>query len=301
LSSEIAVNVENIVKSFGARRVVDDVSFSVKRGEICGLIGPNGAGKTTTIRMIMDIIKPDEGEISIFGNKSVERIKQLVGYLPEERGMYRKQRVFDAIVYLASLKGMRRQQAAKEANRLLEETGMYPHRNKKIEELSRGMGQIIQFLVTVVHDPGLVILDEPSSGLDPVNTERLKSMILDLRDRNKALILSTHRMNEIEALCDRVIMINDGKVVLYGNLAEIKSGFVSNSVRVEIDGEPDHLEGVTRIEKQRGYYELSLDGKATPQKILEQLVSRQMKVKRFEVATPSLNEIFIRVVGGRGG
>lgn len=300
MNSEAAVRVEHVVKSFGDRRVVDDVSFSVKPGEICGLIGPNGAGKTTTIRMIMDIIKPDAGNIFIFASKLVERSKELIGYLPEERGMYRKLSVMDSIVYLASLKGVSRQTALKEARRLLEEVEMYPHRNKKIEELSRGMGQIIQFLVTIIHNPGLIILDEPTGGLDPVNTERLKGLILSMKDRGKAVILSTHRMNEVEELCDRVLMINRGKDVLHGTLSEVKSRFTSNSVRVDLEGEPGHLEGVIRMEKQRGHYELSMDGKATPQEILEQLVSRQIKVNRFEVATPSLHEIFIRVVGEKG-
>jgi len=295
--SETAVNLEHVAKTFGDRRVVDDVSFSVKCGELFALIGPNGAGKTTTIRMIMDIIKPDSGNITILGKRPDDRVKELIGYLPEERGMYRKLSVIESITYLASLKGIDRQLAQREANRLLEEVGMYPHRNKKIEELSRGMGQLIQFLVTIVHDPRLIILDEPFSGLDPVNTERLKGLVLGLRDRGKAVIFSTHNMNEVEELCDRLLMINRGRVVLYGSLKEIKSGFPGNKIRIDMEGGPGDLAGVTRIEKQRDYYEMYLDEKTTPQEILEQLVGSRRVINRFEVAAPSLHEIFLRVAG----
>jgi len=292
-----AVEVNHIVKSYADKVVVNDLSFSVAQGEIFGLIGPNGAGKTTTIRMMMDIIKPDSGDVTILGKKLTEASKNRLGYLPEERGLYKKLTVMDSIVYLASLKGMDRHSVEKKANELLNRTGMLPHSTKRIEELSRGMGQIIQFIVTIVHDPELVVLDEPFAGLDPVNTELLKRIFVDLRNKGKAVILSTHQMNQVEELCDRILMINDGRAVLYGNLAEIKSKYRSNSVLLEFEGKLGDVPGVTEKRTHKGYVELVLDGNTTPQQLLERLVSRGIVINRFEVATPSLNEIFLEVVG----
>ena len=293
----LAVEVSHIEKSFADKVVVDDLSFSVAQGEMFGLIGPNGAGKTTTIRMMMDIIKPDSGDVTILGEKLSESTKNKLGYLPEERGLYKKLAVLDSIIYLASLKGVDRRSAEEKADELLNQTGMLPHKGKKIEELSRGMGQIIQFIVSVIHDPELVVLDEPFAGLDPVNTELLKRMLFDLKNQGKALILSTHQMNEIEELCDRILMINHGRSVLYGDLAEIKSKYRSNSVLLEFEGELGEVPGVTEKRTHKGYLELVLDGNTTPQQVLERLVSRGIVVNRFEVATPPLNEIFLRVVG----
>jgi ABC-2 type transport system ATP-binding protein len=292
-----AVEVSHITKSYTDKTVVDDVSFSVDHGEILGLIGPNGAGKTTTIRMLMDIIKPDSGDVTILGEKLSEAGKNKLGYMPEERGLYRKLSVIDSIIYLASLKGMDRRSAEREADVLLNQTGMFPHKRKKIEELSKGMGQIIQTIVTIVHDPELVILDEPFGGLDPVNTELLKKMFIDLRNRGKAIILSTHQMNQVEELCDRVLMINGGRSVLYGDLAQVKSRYTSHSVIVDLQGEPGEIPGVIGRTGHKGYLELSLDESTTPQQVLERLVGSGMKINRFEVATPSLNEIFLEIVG----
>jgi ABC-2 type transport system ATP-binding protein len=293
-----AVEVNHIVKFYADKAAVNDLSFSVARGEIFGLIGPNGAGKTTAIRMMMDIIKPDSGDVTILGEKLSEASKNKLGYMPEERGLYKKLEVIDSIIYLASLKGMDRHSAEEKANELLNQTGMLPHKRKKIEELSKGMGQIIQFIVTIIHDPELVILDEPFAGLDPVNTELLKRMFADLRNQGKAMILSTHQMNQVEELCDRILMINDGRAVLYGNLTEIKSRYRSNSVILDFEGELGQVPGVTEKRTHKGYVvELVLDGNTTPQQVLERLVSRGIVINRFEVATPSLSEIFLKVVG----
>jgi len=293
----LAVEISHIVKSFADKVVVNDLSFSVGQGEIFGLIGPNGAGKTTTIRMMMDIIKPDSGDVTILGEKLSEATKNKLGYLPEERGLYKKMGVLDSIIYLASLKGVDARSAEEKANELLNQTGMLSHKAKKIEELSRGMGQIIQFIVSVIHDPELVVLDEPFAGLDPVNVELLKGMLFDLRNQGKALILSTHQMNEIEELCDRILMINHGRSVLYGNLTEIKSKYRSNSVLLEFEGELGEVPGVIEKRTRKGYMELVLDGNTTSQQVLERLVSTGITIDRFEVATPPLNEIFLRVVG----
>jgi ABC-2 type transport system ATP-binding protein len=292
-----AVEVSHITKTYADKAAVDDLSFSVAQGEIFGLIGPNGAGKTTTIRMMMDIIKPDSGDVTIFGEKLTETSKNKLGYLPEEKGLYKKLRVLDAIVYLASLKGMDRNTAAEKARQLLEQTGMLPHQRKKIEELSRGMAQIIQFIVTIIHDPQLVILDEPFIGLDPVNTELLKNVIFDLRTQGKAVILSTHQMNQVEALCDRILMVNNGRAVLYGDLTEIKARYKNNAVLLDFKGELGEVPGVIEKRPHRDYVELVLDGKTTPQQLLETLVSRGIVINRFEIATPPLNEIFLEVVG----
>ena len=293
----LAVQVDHIVKSYANKIAVSDLSFSVNRGEIFGLIGPNGAGKTTSIRMMLDIIKPDSGDVLILGERLGESGKNRLGYLPEERGLYRKLGVLDTIVYLASLKGVGKREAAARAEKLLRTTGMLPHARRRIEELSKGMGQIIQFIVTVVHEPELVILDEPFSSLDPVNTELLKGMVVALREQGKAVVLSTHQMNQVEELCDRVLMVNDGRAVLYGSLADIKRRYRNNSVVVEFEGEPGPIAGVVERRDHKGAVELVLDGATTPGQLLKNLVGTGLTVNRFEVATPSLNEIFLTVAG----
>jgi len=295
------VEVSNVVKSYADKVAVSDLSFSVAQGEIFGLIGPNGAGKTTTIRIMMDIIKPDSGEVMILGEKLTEASKNRLGYLPEERGLYRKLTVIDSIIYLASLKGMDRYSAEEKADELLNHTGMLPYKGKKIEELSRGMGQIIQFIVTIIHNPEVVVLDEPFAGLDPVNTDLLKRILIDLRGKGKTVILSTHQMNEIEELCDRILMINQGRSVLYGKLKEIKSNYRSNSVIVDSEGDLGQVPGVIEKRTHKGYVELILDGNTTPKQALKRLVSIGIVINRFEVATPSLNEIFLKVVGKNHG
>jgi ABC-2 type transport system ATP-binding protein len=293
----LAVEVSHVTKSFADKVAVDNLSFSIAHGEMFGLIGPNGAGKTTTIRMMMDILKPDSGEVTILGEKLNEATKNRLGYLPEERGLYKKLKVIDSIVYLASLKGVDRQSATERANELLNQTGMLASKDKKIEELSRGMGQVIQFIVTIIHDPQLLVLDEPFAGLDPVNTELLKGMLADLRNQGKAIILSTHQMNQVEELCDRILMISNGQNVLYGDLGEIKAGYRGNSVLLDIEGELGEVPGVTGKRTHKSYAELTLDDKTTPQQVLSHLIKRGMIINRFEVATPSLNEIFLKEVG----
>ena len=294
--NEKAVEILHAHKSFGGNAVVTDVSFTLEPGEVFGLVGPNGAGKTTTIRMLMDIIKPDSGEIRVFDQPLAEETKNRIGYLPEERGLYQKMRVSDSLVYLASLKNVESRIASRRADELLRQMDMLPHKGKKINELSRGMGQIIQFLVTIIHDPDLVILDEPFAGLDPVNRKLIKDIGLELKANGKAVILSTHMMNEVEEMCDRILMIDEGRVVLYGELAEIKWRFRNNSVFVECEGAIGELEGVSGRKEHGKMVELFLDGDTPPQKILSQLVERNLRVDRFEVSTPSLNEIFLQVV-----
>ncbi len=290
-----AADVNNVVKSYSNKRVVNEVSFSLAQGEIFGLIGPNGAGKTTIIRMMIDIIKPDSGDIHILGKRISEDTKNRIGYLPEERGLYKKLTVLKTLTYLSALKNSNVENSRIEE--LLKRVDLLPHKDKKIEELSRGMGQLIQFLATIIHNPKLIILDEPFAGLDPVNTELLKEIILELRSQNKAIVLSTHRMNEVEELCDRILMIDRGRSVLYGRLVDIKKEYRNNSVFVDFSGRLDGLKGVTERRDKEKYSELFLDDKTTSKEILKQLMSREGEVRRFGLSTPSLREIFLKVVG----
>jgi ABC-2 type transport system ATP-binding protein len=262
-----AVAVNHLFKSYADKTAVNDLTFSVDPGEILGLIGPNGAGKSSTLKIILDFMKPDSGEVKIFGHQMNEATKNQIGYLPEEKGLYKNLAAIDLILYLASLKGMDNALAEKKANVLLQQTGMLESKKMKIKHMSKGMGQIIQFIVTIIHDPKLIILDEPFSGLDPVNTDIMKSTIGNLRDEGKAIILSTHEMNQVEELCDRVLMINHGSEVLYGNLKDIKAS------------------------------ELVLAPDTTPQIILDQLRDHGLAINRFEITTPSLNDIFLHIAG----
>jgi ABC-2 type transport system ATP-binding protein len=291
-----AVEVNHLVKSYSGKTAVNDLTFSVDPGEIVGLIGPNGAGKSTTIKIILDFMKPDSGEVKIFGHNMNEASKNQIGYLPEERGLYKKLSVIDLIIYLASLKGMDKVMAEKKADVLLQQTGMLESKKSKIKAMSKGMGQIIQFVVTIIHDPKLLILDEPFSGLDPINTELMKNIIGNLRDEGKAIILSTHQMNQVEELCDRVLMINHGQSVLYGDLKEIKTKFRKSSVQVNVEGEIGDLPGVIDKKFNKGSVELVLAPDTTPQIILDQLRERGITINRFEITTPSLNDIFLNIV-----
>lgn len=292
-----SLEVSEIVKTFNHTRVVDGISFNVNPGEIFGLIGPNGAGKTTTIRMIMDIIRPDTGQIKVFDRQIDEHAKDSIGYLPEERGLYKKQSLIQSLHYIAALKGVERQHADRKADELLKRVGMTAHKNKKIEELSRGMSQLAQFLITIVHEPNLIILDEPFANLDPVNTELLKEIFFELRGQEKAIILSTHRMNEVEELCDRVFMINKGKGVLYGKLNDIKSRYRKNAVYLEYEGELGNLRNVEVRQERQGSAELILNKDMTPEKMLEQLLAKGIRISRYELSTPPLNDIFLQIVG----
>ncbi len=292
----LAVEVKDVVKSYADKAAVDHLSFTVAPNEILGLIGPNGAGKTTTIRMMMDIIQPDSGEVTIFGKRLSEAVKSNLGYLPEERGLYKKLTVIDSIVYLASLKGMDRRAIEDSADQLLDRTGMLAHKKQRIEGLSKGMAQIIQFIVTILHDPQLIVLDEPFASLDPVNTELIKGLLANLRNRGKTIVLSTHQMNQVEEICDRVLMMNQGRAVLYGELQEVKSHHADHSVIVDVEGALGDIEGVAEQRPRKGYVELLLDEGTQPQRVLERLVAAGVCVHRFEVATPSLNDIFLQAV-----
>ncbi len=293
-----AVEVKHLYKSYADVMAVDDLTFTVEKGEILGLIGPNGAGKSSSIKMILDFMKPDTGSVRILDEPMNEGFKDRIGYLPEERGLYKRLTAMELILYLASLKGMNRSKAKERASELLELTGMLENRNKKNKEMSKGMGQLIQFIVTVVHDPDLIILDEPFSGLDPVRTASVQAIISDLRDQGKAVILSTHQMNKVEELCDNVLMINKGQTVLYGDIPESKAKFRKHSVRIYSDSQWSDIKGVVETKSHNGFVELKLEADVSSQQILDQLMEQGVEINRFEVTTPSLNEIFLELAGG---
>ena len=289
--------VEHITKAYADKVAVNDLSFEVEEGEIFGLIGPNGAGKSTTIRMMMNIMKSDHGSISILGRKLDENSKDHLGYLPEERGFYKKLSVMESITYLAGLKGLDRATAEKRAEALLEKTGMASSKLKKNEELSKGMGQLIQFIIATIHEPDLVVLDEPFTGLDPANIELLKGMIEELRVKGTAVIMSTHRMNEVERLCDRLLMINKGKSVLYGSLSEIRTKFAENRIFLDYRGDLTGISGFRIKDMRDGFAELELEDGFSPQAVLAELVGKGIVIDRFERAAPNLHEIFIKMAG----
>ena len=292
------VSAQHLHKAYAEKIAVKDLSFTVDSGEIVGLIGPNGAGKSSTIKMILDFMKPDSGDIKVFGNRMDETAKNKIGYLPEEKGLYKKLTVMDLILYFGALKGLDKATAKSKAHDLLQKTGMLESRKKKIKELSKGMGQMIQFIVTIIHDPQLLILDEPFSGLDPVNTALLKNIVVSLRDEGKAIILCTHQMNQVEEICDRVLMINHGQSVLYGDLNDIKQKYRKSSVQVSVEGEIGDLPGVLEQRSYNGSVELIPAAGITPQMILDQLRDSGTTINRFEITTPTLNDIFLTLAGG---
>ena len=291
---ENAVCVLNLSKSFNAQNVVRDISFDITKGEVFGLIGPNGAGKTTIIRMLLDIIRPDSGEIMIMNERLCEETKNLIGYLPEERGLYKKLTVFETLTYLGALKEV---DSKTRAVFLLEKMGMLQHKDKKISELSKGMQQKIQIIASIIHDPAFIILDEPFSGLDPVNMRLVKDLIMELGKEGKTILISTHMMDQVERMCGRIFMINKGEGVLYGKIDQIKSRYGKNTILLEFEGELKNIPGVKKINNSGNYAEMILEQGADPTDILKKL-AEMVRVNKFELSMPSLNEIFIQVVEG---
>jgi len=289
------IQVQNLVKRYGDVVAVDALSFEVEQGELFGLLGPNGAGKTTSIRVMMDILQPDEGDVKVLGQPP-GRTKDRVGYLPEERGLYRNLKVLDTLVYLAELKGVPRSEAGERGMALLERIRLEGWADRKVRDLSRGMQQRLQFVASIVHDPQVMILDEPFQGLDPVNTERLKDFVSELHEAGKTIILSSHQMNLVEALCDRILLIDKGRAVLYGPLVAIKEQYAPNSVRVRAADLPPDLPGVVALDPDDGAFNLTLAEDAGPQEVLRALVERGVEVRAFEVAPVPLEDIFLEAV-----
>jgi ABC-2 type transport system ATP-binding protein len=292
-----AVAIEHVTKTFGAHVAVDDLSLEVPTGSIYGFIGPNGSGKTTTLRMIMRILHPDSGAISVLGEHSLGAASDRVGYLPEERGLYKQMKVREVLRFYAGLKGMSDSASAIDA--WLERLDLANWADKKVEALSKGMSQKVQFIATVVARPELVLLDEPFSGLDPVNAVVLREAVLDLKRDGTTVIFSTHDMGVAEKMCDFIFMIYRGKKVLDGRLEAIKDGYGSDTVRVEVDANGTPLAGLPGVVKVADFgnmQELRLDKGADSQRLLTELM-RRGRVRHFELTRPSLHDIFVRIAG----
>jgi len=290
------VSLSGVTKSFGRVKAVDSVSFAVEEGEIFGLLGPNGAGKTTIIRLILNILKPDAGEILVFGESFAESMKSRIGYLPEERGLYQDLSMERVLVYLARLKGVPTSEARNRMLDFLERMDLLDCRKKKIQELSKGMQQKAQIIAALLHHPQLVIVDEPFSSLDPINTQMIKSLLKDLRLQGKSIILSTHQLNHAEELCDRILLINQGRRILYGALTEVLHDYSDHAILVRPSGELPDIPGIKSMQKHNQSYRLELEEMTNPQEVLSYLISRNVSLEQFEIATPTLEEIFIKAV-----
>jgi ABC-2 type transport system ATP-binding protein len=294
-----ALRLEHVTKRFGKHVAVDDVSASVPAGSIYGVIGPNGAGKTTTLRMVLDIFAPDEGTISIFGEPHSEAMKDRIGYLPEERGLYKKMKVREVLLYFAGLKGMNAGRARQQIPLWLERFDLSKWEKARIEALSKGMQQKVQFLATILPGPDLLVLDEPFSGLDPVNTNLLKDVLLELKREGKTVLFSTHVMEVAEKVCDAVLMISRGKKVLDGPLDELLRSYGEDSVILEYEGDGAALSGIPEVEQVNdygNYVDVRIRPGADPQALLRTLLDR-VRVRRFETHRSSLTDIFLRLAG----
>jgi ABC-2 type transport system ATP-binding protein len=292
----VALEIKNVTKVYEGRAVVDRVSLVVERGGIFGLLGPNGSGKTTTIRMALDIIRPESGSVSLLGGMPIREALTRVGYLPEERGLYQKSRIMDILTYLGRLKRMGAAEARAHAQEILKRVGLYEHRNKKVQALSRGMTQLVQFAGALLHGPDLIILDEPFAGLDPLNVQLMKEIIHEQKERGAAVVFSTHQMPDVEELCERVLLINDGRPLLYGPLTELKRARDTRSVRVTAESQPESIPGVADTKFRNGTFEYLLCEGTRPDEILSSFLDAGIPVERYEVALPTLNQIFIEEV-----
>jgi ABC-2 type transport system ATP-binding protein len=291
--------VRDVRKSFGKLRAVDGVSFTVRKGTITGLLGRNGAGKTTTIRMITGIFLPDSGSIDWIGGENGLEFRDRIGYLPEERGLYKQMKVFEHLLFLAEIKGQSPRDVKPRVDHWLERFDLKEKRDAKVEELSKGNQQKVQLIGTLLHDPDLIILDEPQSGLDPVNQKIVRELLIDLRQEGKTILLSTHMMGEAEKMADEIILIHRGQVVLEGTLDEVRTSFGKNTLHLDFEGDGDFLSALPQVRRAAivsNAAELSLAEGADPQEILSASMSR-LRIHRFEVATPSLESIFIEKVG----
>ena len=294
--------VRDVVKVFGPVRAVDGISFTVRKGTITGLLGRNGAGKTTTIRMITGIFMPDSGSIDWLGSdapRGKEAFRDRIGYLPEERGLYKQMKIVEHLLFLAEIKGRKPSSVRAEIDRWLQRFELWDKRNAKVEELSKGNQQKVQLIGTLLHDPELIILDEPQSGLDPVNMVLVRNLLRELKEEGRTILLSTHMMGEAERMADEIILIHRGKVVLSGDLNEVKGSFGTNTLHLDFDGDGAFLRELPQVRHAsivNNAAEIALAEGADPQSILQAAVGR-LRIRKFEVASPSLEEIFIAQVG----
>ncbi len=300
MGADDAVRFEEVTKRYGAFTAVDGISFAAPRGDIFGILGSNGAGKTTSIRMLMNILRPDTGRVEVLGGATGEHVKPRVGYLPEERGLYKKMRVEELLRFFGELKGRSRTFLDPRIDRWLERMGLAGWRGRRVEELSKGMGQKLQFVVTVIHEPELLVLDEPFAGLDPVNRDVLRDAVLDLHRQGTTVVFSTHVMEQAEQLLTRLVLIHQGRIVRHGTLEEVKRTEAHEAIHVRYrlrEGRDlEGLPGVVEVADQGNEAELTLADGADTDAVLRALVERA-DLTRFEVRAPSLHEIFKRVVG----
>jgi ABC-2 type transport system ATP-binding protein len=299
LVQDDVLTVRDVTKTFGPIRAVDGLSFTVRRGTITGLLGRNGAGKTTTLRMVNGIFLPDSGAIELFGTTDAAAMRDRVGYLPEERGLYRKMRVLEQLLFLAAIKGRRPAGVRPSAERWLKRFDLWDQRAGKLEELSKGNQQKVQLIGALLHDPEVVTLDEPMSGLDPVNVVLVRNILKELKAEGRTILLSTHMMAEAEKLVDEIVLIHHGRAVLAGELDDVRASFGKNTVHLVFEGDGQFLAGLAGVAQSRietNVAELRLRPGADPQSVLSAAMS-QLRVSRFEVASPSLEEIFIDRVG----
>ncbi len=294
------VELAGVTKAYEGRVAVDNLSLSIDAGQMFGLLGPNGAGKTSSIRMMMGITLPDSGRIRLFEKPFERKSLERVGYLPEERGLYKKMKVIDQLVFFGQLHGLHAEEARKRAASWASRMEIAASLHKKTEELSKGMQQKIQFIATLLHDPGLIVMDEPFSGLDPVNALLIEKILLELKAQGKAILFSTHRMDQVEKLCDSICLINNGRAVLAGKVREIKATYERNRVIVEFEGSPAFLNSAEIAEANNfsGHAEIRLKEHGDAQKLLHE-ASAVATIYRFELVEPSLEEIFIKTVGGK--
>ncbi len=287
-------------KSYRGRKVVDDVTLEIRQGEVVGLLGPNGAGKTSSIRMMMGITMPDSGRVSLFGKPFERSLLDRVGYLPEERGLYKKMKVLDQLIFFGQLHGLDPQESRKRATAWAERLEIAESLPKKTEELSKGMQQKIQFIASLLHDPRLIVMDEPFSGLDPVNAVLVERTLLELKAEGRAILFSTHRMDQVEKLCDSICLINNGQAVLAGKMRDIKATYERNRVIVEFEGDSAFLQSdeIAEAKNFSGHAEIKLKPHGNAQKLLHQAAAIAT-IYRFELVEPSLEEIFIQTVGGK--
>ena len=297
----MGLKVQNVSKTFGKKLAVDNISFEMNKPGVFGLLGTNGAGKSTTIRMILGILKKDSGKIT-WNEKEVERKYVNFGYLPEERGIYPKIKICDQLMYLAKLKGMKKKDAEDAMNFWLKRLEVEEYRNLTAEKLSKGNQQKIQFITAVLHNPELLVIDEPFSGLDPINTELLKSAILELVEKGTYIIMSSHQMASIEEFCTDILILNRGKTILQGNLKEIKEGYKANKVelitKIDVSKEVEE-EGLKILKKLDNQYEIAINDEQEAQSLLKNLVAKNIEIEKIEVKKPSLNDIFIEKVGDK--
>ena len=295
----MGLKIEKVSKYFGEKLAVDNISFEINKPGVFGLLGTNGAGKSTTIRMMLGILKKDSGEIT-WNGKKVERKNVDFGYLPEERGIYPKSKIYEQLLYFAELKGMKKEDASKEIDYWMDKLKVSEYKNMTAEKLSKGNQQKVQFITAILNDPELIVLDEPFSGLDPVNTELLKEVILELVEKGKYIVMSSHQMTSIEEFCSDVVIINKGKTVLKGNLKEIKDTYKANrliiNTKQDITAEIKDLN--LNIEKNiDNNYEIKIENEEIAHTLLKNLVNKNIEIDKFELKKPTLNDIFIEKVG----